>query len=635
VKISYKHIVRYIDEKPSEEHISKKLFQLGHEHTFQDGIFDIEITPNRGDCLSLEGILRDLSVFYNIDFNINFYQKNLQNYNFGFTNLSKEMCPKISFLKVEIDEKISPYQGDLKDYFNELDLKKNNFFTDISNYIMYELGQPTHCYDAASINDTLTLKVLDKDKSFQTLTDKIINLNSGDLVFEVDSKVINLAGVMGGKTSACDDLTRAVIIECAYFKPEFIIGKSLKYDIQSDAAYKFERGVDPIAHEKTLLRFLHLIQDHASIKSAEIYCYNALKFKNKFVNFDEKIINKILGTNISSIKYKEILQKLGFKIREKSIFVPSFRNDIENHNDISEEVARVIGYDNLPTDEINLDSSSEKKYISDEKIIKNYLTDQGFYEVINFPFDSSSKHNSIKLDNPLDSNKPFMRTNLKQSLINNLLFNERRQNDSIKLFEISDVYDNKNNVKRSRKLGIIASGRQGKNYEEFPLKIDEKYFKNIINFFDSENIFEYQKISRDLLNSKIKNEIFYTEIDFNQITQKLIYESKYSKPKHFILYKKISEFPSSNRDISFSIKKYENLENLQKIIFSYKSSIIKDLFIFDYYKNEKNNEIKIGFRFIFQSHEKTLKDKDINFVMDDIIQKSLSLDGVVVPGLKK
>ena len=89
MKISYKHIVRYIDEKPSEEHISKKLFQLGHEHTFQDGIFDIEITPNRGDCLSLEGILRDLSVFYNIDFNINFYQKNLQNYNFGFTNLSK------------------------------------------------------------------------------------------------------------------------------------------------------------------------------------------------------------------------------------------------------------------------------------------------------------------------------------------------------------------------------------------------------------------------------------------------------------------------------------------------------------------------------------------------------------------
>ena len=635
MKIPYKHIVKFIGESPPLNEISEKLFQLGHEHTIENDIFDIEITPNRGDCLSLEGILRDLSVFYEIDFSVNLFQKNIQKFNFDFTNLSKEICPKISFLKVEIDKEIKPYDGSLKDYYNELDIKKNNFFTDISNYILYELGQPTHCYDADLINAPLRLKVLDKQKSFQALTDKKINLNNGDLVFEINDQVINLAGVMGGKTTACNEKTRSVIIECAYFKPEFIIGKSLKYDIQSDAAYNFERGVDPMAHEKTLSRFMHLIHEHASIKSAKLYSYDNLNYKDKYLNFDETIINNILGTKISSAEYKEILQRLNFHISGKLITIPSYRNDIESQNDLSEEIARVVGYNNLPTNEISFETFTTQKYDSNEKCIKNYLIDYGFYETINFPFESKSKENSIKLDNPLDTNKSYMRNNLKQSLINNLLFNERRQNDTIKLFEISDVYDDKDSIQKRRRLGIIASGRQGKNYKEFSLKIDEKYFKDIINFFNGDYSLEYEKISRDSLDTKIKNEIFYIEIDLDLLTQKLTYKSKSSKLSEFISYKKISEYPSSYRDLSFSVKKYENLENLQRIIFNYKNSIVKDLFIFDYFKNDKKNEIKIGFRFVFQSQEKTLKDEDINFVMNDIIQKSISLDGIAIPGLKK
>ena len=149
-----------------------------------------------------------------------------------------------------------PYHGELKDYFDDLDVNKNNFFTDISNYISYETGQPTHCYDAQKINNSFSLVQNNNEHVFETVIDKKINLKGKNLVFvNNDSTVINLAGVMGGANTACTKDTRSVIIECATFNPEYIIGQSIKYDIKSDAAHKYERGVDPLSREMCLEGF--------------------------------------------------------------------------------------------------------------------------------------------------------------------------------------------------------------------------------------------------------------------------------------------------------------------------------------------------------------------------------------------
>ncbi|MDB2582775.1 phenylalanine--tRNA ligase beta subunit-related protein, partial [Gammaproteobacteria bacterium] len=245
MKIAYSHLVQHIKENPSIKQISDSLFQLGHEHEIDGGIFDMEFTPNRGDCLSINGLLRDLVAFYTVNLDHEIHSEKLNELSLDFENLSKEICSQISFLKLEIDQIPETYIGSLGNYFLDLSLNKNNFFTDISNYLSYETGQPTHCYDANTINGKLIFHEIDGDEEFETLLGKKITLRGKNPVFSLNNEVINLAGVVGGKSTSCSVNTKTVIVECAFFQPEAIIGKSVKYDIQSEASHKFERGVDP------------------------------------------------------------------------------------------------------------------------------------------------------------------------------------------------------------------------------------------------------------------------------------------------------------------------------------------------------------------------------------------------------
>ena len=298
MKIAYKHLLRFLKNKPSIDDISDKLFQLGHEHTLEGNLFDIEFTPNRGDCLSIFGLARDLNVFYEIDFELNIFSSEIEKLDLNFTNNVKDKCPAISFLKLEVEDTTSNYLDYLESYFEELKLNKNNFFTDISNYIAYEMGQPTHCYDYIKLGEpNIILSNNSSKNTFNTLLDKEIELDSADLVFTNHKKIINLAGIMGGMETACNDSTKNVLVECAYFLPEAIMGKAVKYNIQSDASHKFERGVDPKIQEKALRRFIQIVGDHTKIRKAEIISYSPENFQDKFIEVNIENINSILGIN--------------------------------------------------------------------------------------------------------------------------------------------------------------------------------------------------------------------------------------------------------------------------------------------------------------------------------------------------
>ena len=193
MKLFYQHLVNKIPSKPSIEEISDSLFQLGHENEIDGQIIDIEITPNRGDCLSLDGILRDLNVFYPIDLKKDLYEDELEPFLFEFENLAPKDCSKISFMLIEIEQNCTNYNGELKDYFKDLKCNKNNFFTDISNFISYETGQPTHCYDASSL-EGLSLEYVDKKQNFETLLEQTIELQESDLVFKNKNRVSKNTG---------------------------------------------------------------------------------------------------------------------------------------------------------------------------------------------------------------------------------------------------------------------------------------------------------------------------------------------------------------------------------------------------------------------------------------------------------
>ena len=158
MKIAYPHLLNFLKEKPSLGELSEKLLQLGHEHEIEGDIIDLEITPNRGDCLSLKGIARDLNYFYKAELDRDSYEGDIPKLDFSFQNKAKDLCPNISFIEIEINGQVSGYKPYLEDYFKDLTINKNNFFTDVSNYLAYETGQPTHSYDASKINETFVLE---------------------------------------------------------------------------------------------------------------------------------------------------------------------------------------------------------------------------------------------------------------------------------------------------------------------------------------------------------------------------------------------------------------------------------------------------------------------------------------------
>lgn len=632
MKIAYKHLLSFLKENPSLEEISGNLFQLGHEHEIvNNSIFDIELTPNRGDCFSLLGLARDLNAFYSLNDPLPLFEDDIENLEIEFENLSEDFCPKICFLEIEIDSIPQIYNENLSSYFEKLEIKRNNFFTDVSNYISYEMGQPTHCFDKSKINKKLIFMRKECDEDFHTLLDSKIKLEGKNGVFLLDNEIISIAGVMGGKSTSCSTNTKKVLVECAYFEPELMIGKSTKYNLSSDSAHKFERGVDPSIQEKALKRFVKIVEEHSNIKNLKMISFGNLGPK-KTLTKDFNKINKVLGTELSNDLMKESLEKIGFEIGRK-IQIPYHRHDINSHNDLAEEVARVIGYDNLPNNKIDIrpaELSLENPRIVE---LREILISSGFSEVINFPFTSVSQDSSLSIDNPLDSNKCFMRTDLKTSLIENLLYNERRQKDSIKLFEFSKIYSNQANFNEVFKIGIIASGRRGHNYKDFSKYIDKKYLGGIfLDYFDQKNIVE---LTRENLNSKSKSKVFFAEIEIKDLlpSDKKHLRQNF-KDNNFSKYVPISEYPSSVRDISFMI---EELNADKKVLYQLENTKdlnLKQSFIFDYYFNKDSRVLKIGCRFIFQSKDKTLSEQDINESMQNILKPFLSIKGVSVPGME-
>ena len=636
MKFHYQHLIELLKKTPTKAELSEILFQLGHENEIEGEIFNLELTPNRGDCLSLTGIARDLNFFFEYKDNLKIYDDAIEKFDFDFVNHEPDACPDINFLYIEIDNKVNSYKDYLQSYFQDLPNNRVNFFTDISNYVSYELGQPTHCYDFLSLQGTLELKKIDQKDDFTTLQDEKIVIDEGSLVFSINDEVINLAGIMGGKNTRCSDKTTKVLLECAHFKPEEILGKSTLYGLNSDASHKYERFVDPNLQEFAIKRFIKIVEDHADIKEIKLYKNSNYKHQDRMLELNSSKINNILGTNLDDKMIIKILNNLFFETIDNKVKVPSFRNDIHTTNDLAEEIARIVGYNNIASQSINLPKI--KKDFSLSQFLRDFLLKNGFTEVINFQFSNIDESETISIDNPLDQNKTQMRTSLKDSLLENLLFNERRQKSSIKLFEISDLYsiDPSGNIDIKKVMGIIASGHVANNYEDFSKKINTKFMDTIFKDLNFDSSQYSSNIDRQSINSKRKEEIVYVEIPLErfEVYRNDEYVEKLDEDIQFFKYKEISGFPSSTRDFSFMVSNLDTINKISQKIFDFDSKILKDAFLFDFYENAANQEVKAAFRFIFQDFSKTLTDNEINQELEPLLSEILKLENVSIPGYK-
>ena len=645
MKIVYSHLLNFLEEKPSLEELSDKLFQLGHEHEIEGEVVDLEITPNRGDCLSLKGIARDLNYFYKADLDTEHYDADIQESNLVFENKAEDLCPNISFVEIEIEGKIKDYAPYLENYFKDLKLNKNNLFTDISNYLAYETGQPTHCYDASRINGPLVLEKRNKQEKFKTLLGSEIELKGENLVFTINDVAVDLAGTMGDESTSCSEDTTKVLVECAYFKPEEILGKARQYNLNSEASYKFERGVDFLAQEKVLRRFIAVVADHAQIKSLALKTEQRKVDRTK-VKFDSDRLNQIIGTELTETEQKNYLNSLYFMTEDK-VVVPSHRSDVDQLNDLAEEITRMIGYDNIASKTLALPVKAKKIEANFEELCRDFLVNNGFFEVVNFPFNNNKDDSAISVDNPLDKQRSKMRVCITKSIKENVVFNQNRQKDSIKLFEFSDIYTKNGN---ENKLAVIVSGKTNKNFKEFNAQLDYSYLKGLIKTIFSEilgrelnfeldqsqnydlyekvycndlHIGRIGKLSKEFVGSKTKTPVFSFEIATNNLKLPTKKQSR------------ISDYPASYRDLSFSLDNYENLEQLATLIKKYKESseLMVDCFVFDLFENKKQNLLKVGYRFKFQALENNITDEETEAVMNPLIKESLQIDGINIEGL--
>jgi phenylalanyl-tRNA synthetase beta chain len=644
MKIVYSHLLNLLEQQPKLKELSDLLFQLGHEHEIDGEVFDMEITPNRGDCLSLKGLARDLNYFYQAK-ELPKSDMTLPALELQFDNKAQDVCPNISFMQIEIEQVPTKYKPYLEAYFADLGINKNNFFTDISNYLAYESGQPTHCFDQNTMQGHFSLAKKKLKTKFKTLLDTEIELTEKNLVFSLDDAVISVAGIMGGASTACSVNTSKVLVECAYFQPEEILGKARKYNLSSEAAYKFERGVDYLCQEEVLRRFLQIVTEHTEVKSVALYSeQNKTTLSEVPYNGDK--LNAVVGVDISQQEQMAYLSALGFKAG-KNITVPAHRSDVDQLNDLAEEVTRMIGYNNIPSQVLALPVMAKQNKRSFEDLISRYLINQGCFEVINNPFTDFEGKEAIAVDNPLDKQRAMLRTCLMNSIRINIAYNQNRQKDSIKFFEFSDIYKTSGT---ERRFALAISGRVNKNAKEFNAQLDYAYLKGLVNsicndilkvqptyeltnkrgydFYESLSLNGIEigglgKISKDTIDSKVKTPVFACELTIDNLT---VPDNQFTPT---------SDFPASYRDLSFSLSDLDKVGTLTKLVddATNANDLITESFIFDFFQNKKLNTLKLGFRFKFQAKDKSLTDEEINEIMDKLISDSLALDGASIEGL--
>ena len=632
---------------PKNINLENELTQLGLEvdsikkHR-DDFVIDIEITPNRGDCLSVYGTARDLSAHREkkikmplmstcADERVNKYIK----------TISKNICPEYRYMTVDNIDATLKTPKYIHDKLVKSEITSVNLIVDISNYVMIELGQPTHAFDRDKINGKLSIKPNYKKNIFIGIDNKEYVIDKGmPVIIDEKNNIHALPGVIGSKLSAVSASTKSILFESAFFIPDVVRAISRKFRIQTDSSFRFERGVDYNLCNDSLRRIHYLLRKVLPVERCKISKISQKHpiTKPKSFNFEYKLFERILGLKLNIKKIRAYLINLGFVFKGKKIFVPSYRFDISNNYDLVEEVCRLYGYDNVL--ETPLETFNVK--IKDKFRINDMLVVLGYKEVINFTFISknySNKKNQLILQNPISKDKAVMRESLLPGLLNNVVYNSNRKQKSLQLFEKGKIYSKTN--KKITELNVISAVLYGNSSQTDLVANIYKYgiadlkatiLSLIPNarfnlndksiYFDADNslkIYTGDRIIGEcgVVESKILNDFDLKEPLFAfEILEDSIVESSN------ISYKETSQFPAVYKDITImtteDVSTVNIIDKINKSSYKYMKNIrIKDIFI-----NKDNlqlNNRNVTLEICLQSNNKTLTDEDISNDINKLI----------------
>ncbi len=644
-----------------------------------DYIFDIDLTPNRPDCLSMIGVAREIAAFKRPAEKLFIPKAGLdgkKRENTFINDFAKvdiidaDLCPRYTAGLV-LDVKVKPSPFWLRQRLESIEMTPVNNIVDITNFVMMETGQPLHAFDFDLIAEgRIEVRKAGGDKKFTTLDGKEHDLEP-DMLMICDGKgPVAVAGVMGGENSEISEKTTRVLVESAYFNPVSVRKTSKRSGIITDASHRFERGVDPCNTKKALERALALMADIAEGSIVQgIIDEHPVKNTRTEIMLDINSLNKRLGTNFSSSEISEFLESVEFEIKRVSdtvlkVIVPCFRVDVSRPEDLSEEVARLWGYDNIKTSfpEIPAQGGKLSPVITLRENIKEIMNGFGFSEAVNYSFispefcdnlllDPDDKKRSVeKILNPISEEMSVLRTSLLPGLLNTMRRNNYQQIDDLKIFETGHVFfAGQKGVQPEEKemMSALWTGARSElswhskkiDCDFFDIKGAVEGLLNGLGVFNAvfsradDKKFPYFKkgyaavITKGeeqlgsigqidpvvLKNFSLKQDAFVFDIDMKNLLRVL---------PESINARAISKFPSLSRDITIIVDKDVEAGDVISEIkgLMEKNPLIEDVFLFDVYEGKPlfENKKSLSLRVIYRSWEKTLKEKMVKGVHNHI-----------------
>jgi phenylalanyl-tRNA synthetase beta chain len=625
----------------------------------EDTIFEVDLTPNRADCLSVLGVAREVALLHDTSYQVT--ESPVSAITSEKTQAicvdEPAACPRYLGRVIENVDAFAETPLWMQERLRRSGLRSLGAVIDITNYVLLEFGQPLHAFDLGKISGSIHVRYAVSGEKLLLLNEQEIKLTETTLVIADEQKPLALAGIMGGAQSAIGETTVDLLLECAFFNPKTIMGKARNYGLHTDSSHRFERGVDPMLQEQAIERATQLI---VSIAGGQVGSVVQVDSKDNLPVHEAIILRRqrlsqILGQQLSDDIVTGILTGLEMAWSEDSagwsVTPPSFRFDITIEADLIEEIARIHGYDKLPRRQIvmpvKLTDESETRVTIDR--IKDILVDRDYQEAITFSFGENEllqkfepDLKGLTLKNPISSELSTMRTSLWPGLILALQYNLNRQQQRVRLFEAGLKFSNQNG--QLQQVNVLAGAVTGSMYPDtwceanrlvdfFDIKADletllgagRHQIQFIADVHPALHPRQTAKIEMDdgtsvgivgMLHPELEKQlgldgnVFLFELQLTNILQRKVPE-----------FEELSRFPVVRRDLAVIVNDDIPAKNLVNAIQKSTDNVIKNVTIFDVYhgKGVESGYKSVALALILQDKSKTLADAEIDTIVSRVL----------------
>ena len=629
--------------------------------TLNDYVIELGLTPNRADCLSVEGVAREVAVLNQLAYQevaiepvVISHQDTLD-----IKIESPDACPVyLGRLIKNIDPNAVTPQW-MQERLRRGGVRSLSPVVDVTNYVLLELGQPLHAFDAAKLSAPIVVRSSQQAESLSLLNDQTIEFDGEVLVIADQKQALAFAGVMGGNASAVSDQTRDIFLECAFFNPISIAGKARKFGLHTDSSHRFERGVDFTLQQRAIERATQLIVEiaggivgpiNAAVSPEHLPSRQPVKLR-------ELSIQKILGITLNHQEVTKLFQGLGMQVAESSegweITPPGFRFDIAIEADLLEEIGRIVGYNNLPSSSLLMRSELGKAPEAQLGLerLQDSLVDRGYQEAITYSFVDEVMQNAvapddefIRIQNPISSELAIMRTTLWCGLLNAALYNINRQQTRVRLFEtgLRFIRQQGETVQQKMLAGLALGalnpeqwGEKTRNIDFFDVKADVEALLSLsaleMSFRTASHPALHPGQTAEIVDASgnvvgligmlhpnlekqlgFDSPVYLFEIAQNDILQRTV-------PRFSVL----SKFPSVRRDMALLVKQQVSAGEIVACIKTAREAAVRDIAIFDVYQGKGIEEgfKSVALSLVLQDFNQTLTDSEIDAIFRRLLEK--------------